>query len=102
MWALAEPDVKFREFVGVSGAVDRWHAPELASAGLACAEQPPQGRAVGIAAVLDLRGVAVRARVACAPREGFKKPLTIQATPKSMHPTFARYRYELGWPALGT
>jgi len=30
MWALVESGVKFREWVGRSGAVDRWHAPELA------------------------------------------------------------------------
>jgi len=30
MWALAESGVKFREYVGLSGAVDRWHDPELA------------------------------------------------------------------------
>jgi len=30
MWALAESGVKFREWVGMSGAVDQWHMPELA------------------------------------------------------------------------
>jgi hypothetical protein len=30
MWAPAESGVEFRKWVGVSGAVDRWHAPKLA------------------------------------------------------------------------